>query len=67
MRRKTREQIQCQHLHADTIYGDEINRTGGRRGHCWECGAWLDGLTLGFNNVEPDRRLTLACEAGEPQ
>lgn len=33
--------IQCQHLHAFTIYGDEIIAVGYRRGHCPECDAWL--------------------------
>lgn len=38
-----RTRIQCQHLHATGVYGDGASLTG-KRGHCTECGAWLDTL-----------------------
>lgn len=57
MRRKIRNQIQCQHLYASSIHGDEINHVGGKRGFCGECGAWLDSLPLGFRATSPNRTL----------
>jgi len=63
VRRATRERIQCQHLHADSIHGDNILPFRGKRGYCWECKTWLDDLPLGFNGTSPNRRLLTETDA----
>lgn len=49
-----RKKIQCQHLQAERIYGDEINWTGGKRGFCGECGTWLDALPQSLDAIRGD-------------
>lgn len=61
---RLRQKIQCQHLHADGIYGDEINAVGGKRGYCWGCRTYLDAVPMGFHIIG-DRRLILA--KGRPE
>lgn len=51
--------IQCQHLHADGIYGDEINAVGGKRGYCWSCRTYLDTLPTGFHVMTPGHRIVI--------
>lgn len=63
MFRRIRTQIQCQHLYARSIHGDEIIQSGYKRGHCGECGAWLDDLPLGFRATSPNRRLVTETDA----
>lgn len=34
----------CPHPRVRCIHGPEIHTTGGRRGHCLDCGRWLRHL-----------------------
>lgn len=61
MFRRIHRRIQCQHLNARSISGDEILWSG-KRGHCGDCGAWLDELPLGFRGSGFSRMLKRVVE-----
>lgn len=42
--RRRREMAKCRHLRQMAIYGDLINRVGGSRGYCFDCGCFLPDL-----------------------
>lgn len=70
MFRRLRRQIQCQHLYARTIYGDEINAWGFRRGHCQDCGAALDAIpysALTGRGLAPPERWRIVLTPPSPE
>lgn len=41
--RNWRKRVHCPHRHLRGIYGDDVNRVGGYRLFCVDCGRFLDG------------------------